>query len=410
MTATESALPTPSLPRGLAKPGGLWRNASFAWQFLLMAGAGAVLAALACLVSGAAAGAWSLAGAAVSCALFATFSRMRYREISQLAAEMDEVLHGGRRVAFSDCREGDVAILRSEVSKMVARLQRTSEQLQREKTALADALADVSHQIRTPLTAMSLLVPVAERARDEQARSRTLRELESMVERVSWLVTTLLKLARFDSGAMAFEKRPVRVADAVRRALEPLELSFDVRGVDCQVKVGDAAFEGDEMWTAEAVENIAKNCAEAAGPGGAVRIEAEEDALSTRIRISDDGPGIAPEDLPHIFERFYRGRRGAAREGSACEGGDPAAFDNGDPAFCGPAACVTDNPASPQDAEGCGAWRNGSAADDPAAPQGFGIGLSLAQALVSAQGGSLRARNLTQGGACFEITFPKMNV
>ena len=102
-----------------------------------------------------------------------------------------------------------------------------------------------------------------------------------------------------------------------------------------------------------------------------MRIEAKEDALSTRIRISDDGPGIAAEDLPHVFERFYRGRSDA--EGRA-------------------------------EGESAGA-RNGSVE-----PKGFGIGLSLAQALVSAQGGSLRARNLPEGGACFEIAFPKMNV
>ena len=135
--------------------------------------------------------------------------------------------------------------------------------------------------------------------------------------------------------------------------------------------VGDAKFEGDAAWTAEALENIVKNCAEATGEGGTVRIEAKEDALSTRIRISDDGPGIAAEDLPHVFERFYRGRSDA--EGRA-------------------------------EGESAGA-RNGSVE-----PKGFGIGLSLALALVSAQGGSLRARNLPEGGACFEIAFPKMNV
>lgn len=254
---------------------------------------------------------------------------------------------------------------------MVARLARTSEQLKAEKTALADALADISHQIRTPLTAMSLLVPVAERAADERARLSALRELEGMVERVSWLVTALLKLARIDAGVMSFESRPVRVADVAARALAPLELPLDVQGVAWSMDVGDAKFEGDAAWTAEALENIVKNCAEATGEGGTVRIEAKEDALSTRIRISDDGPGIAAEDLPHVFERFYRGRSDA--EGRA-------------------------------EGESAGA-RNGSVE-----PKGFGIGLSLAQALVSAQGGSLRARNLPEGGACFEIAFPKMNV
>lgn len=344
-----------------ARAGGLWRNGTFARQFAAMAAASVALAAAAGLSCGASAAGWAAGAGAVCCALFALFSRRRYREIAQLAAEVDEVLHGGRRVSFSDCREGDVAILRTEVSKMVARLARTSEQLRHEKGALADALADVSHQIRTPLTAMSLLVPVAERAQDGAARSKALRELEGLMEHVSWLVSTLLKLARLDAGAVSFERAPVRVADAVRRALAPLELGFDVRNVVCSVEVGDASFLGDAAWTAEALENVLKNCAEATGPGGRLRVEAEESALATRIRIRDDGPGIAPEDLPHLFERFYRGSR---------------AHDEA----------------------------------DPANPQGFGIGLSLSQALVSAQGGSLRARNLPESGACFELVFPKMNV
>ena len=368
--ATDSASAFAPSSLQLPENGGLWRNRMFVRQLAVMIVVVAAFAAAAAFAGGVGEAAWAAVAGASCCVLFTLFSRRRYREIARLASEMDEVLHSGRRVSFSDCREGDVAILRSEVSKMVARLARTSDQLQAEKTALADALADISHQIRTPLTAMSLLVPVAERATDEGSRRRVLRELEGMVERVSWLVTALLKLARLDAGVMSFEKRPVRVADVVSRALAPVDLMLDVRGVSHSVNVGDAGFEGDPAWTAEALENIVKNCAEATGPGGTVRIDAVEDALATRIRISDDGPGIAEEDLPHVFERFYRGRADAE-------------------------TARTDAMASH---------------DDPTNPKGLGIGLSLAQSLISAQGGSLRARNLPEGGACFEITFPKMNV
>ncbi len=369
---TEATLRSGTLPSlRFSETGGLMRNRMFALQITLMIVVSAGLTVAAGFSAGESAAIWAAGVGAVCCILLTVFSRQRYREISRLAAEVDEVLHGGRRVSFSDCHEGDVAILRSEVSKMVARLARTSDQLQIEKSALADALTDISHQIRTPLTAMSLLVPVAERAADDDERRSALRELEGMVERVSWLVTALLKLARIDAGAMTLETRSVRVADVVARALSPLELSLDVHGVAWSANVGSAMFEGDAAWTAEALENIVKNCAEAAGEGGNVRIEATEDALATRILVCDDGPGIAAEDLPHVFERFYRGRSDAAAK-------------NRD-----------------EDA--------GLSGDLPPL-QGFGIGLSLAQALVSAQGGSLRARNMPERGACFEITFPKMNV
>lgn len=120
---------------------GLTRNRAFACQLALLAGALAVFAAAAAAVEGPRAGLWVLAAGALACALFATFSLRRYRQIARLASEVDEVLHGGRRIAFSDYREGDLAVLRNELAKMVAALRTATERLDAEKNALADALA-----------------------------------------------------------------------------------------------------------------------------------------------------------------------------------------------------------------------------------------------------------------------------
>lgn len=324
----------------------------------------AVMAALMAVLAWAApseAKPWVAGTGAVLLAVFLAVSLYRHRQIRRLAEEIDEVLHSGRTVGFSNCREGDVAVLANELSKMVSRLSRTRDQLSRERNALADSLADVSHQIRTPLTAITLMLPVVERADDVRERKRAVRELESMIERVSWLVTTLLKIAKVDAGAMHVERREVRAAEVARRAVAPLATAMDLRDVNLVLELDEAAtFQGDAPWTAEAVENIAKNCMEHTPLGGTVTVAVREDALATTIAVSDTGPGIAPEDLPHIFERFYRG--GAVEEANVAQ------------------------------------------------PAGFGIGLSLAQALVSAQGGTLRASNNPAGGARFEIAFPKLVV
>lgn len=290
--------------------------------------------------------------------LFLAFSFWRHKEIRRLASQIDEVLHNGRSLDFTSYREGDVAVLANELGKMVARLSRLSDSLSKERNALADALADISHQTRTPLTAISLRLPAIEAAEDPRERKRLVRELESMIERMSWLQTTLLKIAKVDAGAIHVERRKVLVDEIVQRAIKPLEPSFDLRDITLLVELDeDVAFQGDLLWSAEAIQNIAKNCMEHTPAGGAVRIKASENALATTIIITDTGAGFAEADLPHLFDRFYRGTNSNAPE-----------------------------------------------------KEGFGIGLSLAQSLISVQGGTIRAGNSAEGGARFQIAFPKITV
>ena len=339
---------------------------------------------------------WVVGTGAVLLAVFVAVSLYRHHQIRRLAEEIDEVLHDGRRVDFSNCREGDVAVLTNELGKMVARLARTGDTLAQERNALADALADVSHQIRTPLTAIGLMLPLIERTDDGRERRRLVRELEGMLDQVSWLVTTLLKIAKVDAGAMHVERREVRAGEVARRAVGPLATAMDLRDVNLVMDVDEAAtFAGDAPWSAEALENIVKNCMEHTPAGGTVTVTVREDTLATTLAVNDTGPGIAAEDLPHIFERFYRGRdegtRGAedSRTAHGLQGGEGG-----------------------RDTGAAGAHPSVAAAvvDEVRQPAGFGIGLSLAQALISAKGGTLRAANNPDGGARFEIAFPKLVV
>lgn len=301
-------------------------------------------------------------------AAFMVLTAKRYRQLGHMAANLDRVLAGDRDIRLRDMDEGELAILSSEVDKVIARLNLTVDELQAEKLALSDALADISHQLKTPLTSIAISTELirdrlAERedCRDLVDRLRLVQRLQGRVED---LVAALLKLARIDAGVIKLVQAPVDVEDLVKRSFEPLAVGFDIADVRFESHVAPgASFTGDLAWSVEALGNILKNCMEHTPAGGCVRVTASEDVLACRIRVEDTGPGIAESDLPHIFERFYRG------ETDACTASDV-------------------NPA------------------------GVGIGLALAKGLVTAQGGTLTAENVRDAsgsacGAAFNIVFFK---
>lgn len=302
-------------------------------------------------------------------AIFIILTNRRYRALANMAANLDRVLAGERDIRLRDMSEGELAILSSEIDKVIARLNLTVDELQAEKLALSDALADISHQLKTPLTSIAIsteLIRDRLSARgDSEDLVERLRLIQTLQARVEDLVAALLKLARIDAGVIKLVCGAVDARELVRKSFEPLAIAFDIADVRFSADVQDgASYEGDLTWSVEALENILKNCMEHTPTGGCVSVRVTEDVLACRIRIEDTGPGIAESDLPHIFERFYRGSRDA------------------------------------------------SAAPSEVNPAGVGIGLALSKSLVTAQGGTLTAENLRDEngnitGAAFNLVFFK---
>ena len=301
--------------------------------------------------------------------IFIILTNRRYRALANMAANLDRVLAGERDIRLRDMSEGELAILSSEIDKVIARLNLTVDELQAEKLALSDALADISHQLKTPLTSIAIsteLIRDRLSARgDSEDLVERLRLIQTLQARVEDLVSALLKLARIDAGVIKLVCGDVDARELVRKSFEPLAIAFDIADVRFSADVQDgASYEGDLTWSVEALENILKNCMEHTPAGGCVSMRVTEDVLACRIRIEDTGPGIAESDLPHIFERFYRGSRDA----------------NATPSEVNPA--------------------------------GVGIGLALSKSLVTAQGGTLTAENLRDEngnitGAAFNLVFFK---
>lgn len=301
--------------------------------------------------------------------IFMILTDRRYRALAKMAASLDRVLAGERDIRLRDMSEGELAILSSEIDKVIARLNLTVDELQAEKLALSDALADISHQLKTPLTSIAIsteLIRDRLSARgDSEDLVERLRLIQTLQARVEDLVSALLKLARIDAGVIKLVCGDVDARELVRKSFEPLAIAFDIADVRFSADVQDgASYEGDLTWSVEALENILKNCMEHTPAGGCVSVRVTEDVLACRIRIEDTGSGIAKSDLPHIFERFYRGSRDA------------------------------------------------NAAPSEVNPAGVGIGLALSKSLVTAQGGTLTAENLRDEngnvtGAAFNLVFFK---
>lgn len=299
-----------------------------------------------------AAGSLVLTLAAAFGILFFGFTRARYRKIAEISEQIDLVLHYGERMDISEEEEGELSILRSEITKMTLRIREQNDALKREKKYLADSLADIAHQLRTPLTSANLVLSLLENDPEKEERKKLLRECEELFAQMEWLLTSLLKLSRLDAGIVVFKRENIDVRSLVESAVSPLLIPMELHDISLEKNVpADIRTRGDALWLSEAIRNILKNCMESVGDGGKIEISCNDTLLYTEITVHDSGVGFEKEELHHIFDRFYRGKKENA--------------------------------------------------------SGYGIGLALSKTIIIGQGGTLAAKNHPEGGAVFTIRFQK---
>ena len=237
------------------------------------------------------------------------YDKKEKRELDKIIDYLKELNRGNYDLKIDLNSEGILSILKNEIYTTTVMLREMASREYLDKITLKENLANISHQLKTPLTSISILVDnLCDEEVDKKTELEFLNDIKRQVDNINYLVIVLLKLSRFDANVITFKKDDINVKKLILECMKNLDVIREVKNINIHVSgANDVEFIGDYKWESEAISNILKNAIEHTLNGKFIYISFKDKSIYTEIIIEDEGLGMSEKEKNRIFERFYKG-------------------------------------------------------------------------------------------------------
>ena len=241
--------------------------------------------------------------------IFISYTKNRDKEVLEISNYLEELNKRNYELNIDSISEDELSILKTEIYKTTIMLKEASLNSQEDKLNLKKSLEDISHQLKTPLTSILVILDnlIDDIDMDAETRNDFIRDIKREVMNINFLVQAILKLSKFDSNTINFIRKDAIVKDIINESIKNVSILCDLRNIKIDVKGNiDIKLKCDVKWEIEALTNIIKNSIEHSKDNERIEINYSENNVYIIIEIKDYGSGISKKDIKHIFERFYK--------------------------------------------------------------------------------------------------------
>lgn len=243
------------------------------------------------------------------------YNHSESKKINEITKYIAEINRGNYKLNIEENTEDELSILKNELYKITIKLKEVAENSQKDKTTLKDSLSDISHQIKTPITSILIMLDniLSDENMPEDIKKDFIKDIKREIVNIKFLVESILKLSKIDSNSIKFIKKEVFIKDIINEAVKNVSMLSELKNIEIIV-LGDDSIKTicDLKWQVEAITNILKNCIEHSYENKKIYINYNQNNMYTELKIEDNGTGIDAKDLPHIFERFYKGKNSSS--------------------------------------------------------------------------------------------------